>query len=100
LDYSAVTEAPTTTPSVRKPASAKVPKSAPASPPEVGFVEFEGASDTAVLVNGKPISPQDAQGKLQLAAGTYEIRAVREGQIVSRKSVEVKAGATTKITMK
>lgn len=100
LDYSAVTEAPTATSSVRKPASPRVPKSAPPTPAEVGFVEFEGASDTAVLVNGKPVSSQDAQGKLQLAPGTYEIRAVREGQIVSRKSVEVKAGATTKIAMK
>lgn len=96
LDYEAVTtDTSPSIPGTQTPAKPKRPKG---KPPEFGFVEFEGAaSDTAVLVNGKP-AVQQAPGKLQLPPGTYEIRTVRQGKIEFRQQdVEVKPSETTKI---
>ncbi|MDP3000483.1 MAG: hypothetical protein Q8N47_23570, partial [Bryobacterales bacterium] len=118
LDYGMVTDDPpaaASDPPTAKsdtPAAKPVAPAASGSPPgstprparpraaAFGFVEFDGqGDDTTVLVNGKPMSGQTA-GKLQLPAGSYEIRMVRGGTIVDRQKVEVRPSSTTRIVVK
>ena len=51
------------------------------------------------MLDGKPISVQGS-GKCSLIAGTYEVRFVREGQVLGRQSVEVRDQATVAVPVK
>jgi len=65
-----------------------------------GFVQFDGIqSGTPVLVDGKPVTYQ-GPAKLSLAAGTYEVKIVQEGQVLSRQNFEVKDQSTMAISFK
>ncbi len=56
---------------------------------EFGFVQIEGpVADTTVLIDGKP-AEKTSTGKLRLAPGKYQIRAVRDGKIVYQQDAEV-----------
>ena len=68
--------------------------------PEFGFVVLDGpVAGTTVLVNGNPFEQQDP-GKFQLPVGQYEVRVVKEGKVISRQDVVVKALGVVTVTVK
>jgi hypothetical protein len=85
----------------RRPISSSKP-SAPATAKarEFGYVVLDGpVADTTVLVNGNPFQQKDP-GKLQLPVGQYEVRVVKEGKVLSRQDVVVKALGVVTVTVK
>ncbi len=99
FDIDDVTQKDKDTLSIRRQGSGRR-KTGPASNAAFGFVQFDdNAGDTAVLVDGKPVTEPDRR-KLQLPAGKYEIRAVQGGKIVRTQEVEVKPSLTTAIKLK
>lgn len=85
----------------RRPVSSSKP-SVPtiAKAPEFGYVVLDGpVADTTVLVNGNPFQQKDS-GKYQLPVGKYEIRVVKEGKVINRQDVEVKALGVVTVTVK
>jgi hypothetical protein len=67
---------------------------------QLGTVRLDGIQDgTQVLVDGKPAVYQGAP-KLSLGAGTYEVKVVQDGKIVSRQNVEVKDDSTVAVSLK
>jgi tetratricopeptide (TPR) repeat protein len=105
LDYGAVADAQEPVPggvaAPRPPAGR--PSPAPRerkAPPSFGFVQFEGpVEDSTLLVNGRP-APQQAPGRVQLPAGSYEIRVVRGDKVIDRQNVEVRPSVVTRIVVK
>ena len=68
--------------------------------PQLGYVQFDGLqAGTPVVLDGKPITYQ-GPAKFSLVAGTYEIRYVREGQVLNRQNVEVKDQGTVELAVK
>jgi carboxyl-terminal processing protease len=67
---------------------------------QLGYVQFEGIeAGTPVLLDGKPVVYQGAP-KFSLAAGTYEVKVMRDGQVVNRENVEIKDQRTIAVTVK
>jgi len=68
--------------------------------PEYGFVQLEGAPGEApVVFNGKTVARQ-VPVRLQLPVGKYEIREIKEGQVVGTQSVVVTTQGTSAVTVK
>jgi hypothetical protein len=68
--------------------------------PQLGYVQFEGLqTGTPVVLDGKPLNYRET-GRVSLVAGTYEIKFVREGQVVSRQNVEVRDQANIALTVR
>jgi tetratricopeptide (TPR) repeat protein len=66
---------------------------------ETGFMKFLGAqAETAILLDGKPVSRQ-VPATLQLPAGRYAIRGVREGKAAFTLDAEVKAMSTVEVSL-
>jgi len=67
---------------------------------QLGVVQFDGIQEgTPVLVDGKPAVYQ-AAAKLSLGAGTYEVKVVQDGKVLSRQNVEVKDQSTVAVSLK
>ncbi len=67
---------------------------------EYGFVQLEGPQgETPVIFNGSTIA-QQVPAKLQLPVGKYEIRSVKDGQVINQQSVEIKALGYQVVTVK
>jgi hypothetical protein len=68
--------------------------------PQLGYVQFDGLqSGTPVMLDGKAVTYQ-GPARLSLVAGTYEVRFVRDGQVLSRQNVEVKDQGTVAVAVK
>jgi len=68
--------------------------------PEVGFVQLEGPlGETPVVFNNKTIA-QQVPAKLTLPVGKYEIRTVKDDQVLSQLTVEIKPLSNQVITVK
>lgn len=67
---------------------------------EFGFVQLDGAAgETPVLFNGRTVA-QQVPARLQLPVGKYEIRAVKDGQVLSAQVVEVTTQGSSAVTVK
>jgi tetratricopeptide (TPR) repeat protein len=67
---------------------------------EFGLVQLEGApGQTPVVYDGKVMS-QQVPVRLQLPVGKYEIREMKNGQIVGTQAVEITAAAVSTVTVK
>jgi tetratricopeptide (TPR) repeat protein len=67
---------------------------------QLGYVVFEGLdAGTPVLLDGKPMTTQGA-ARFLLVAGPYEVKVVRENQVLNRQNVEVKDQGTINLTVK
>jgi hypothetical protein len=60
-------------------------------------VQFEGIeAGTPVLLDGKPVVYQGAP-KFTMAAGAYEVKVMRDGQVVNRQNMEIKDQGITAV---
>jgi tetratricopeptide (TPR) repeat protein len=67
---------------------------------QFGFVQLDGpAGETPVVYNGRTVS-QQVPVRLQLPVGKYEIRAMKDGQILGTQGFEVTLQGTSAVTVK
>jgi len=66
---------------------------------EFGFVHLTGPQgEAAVLLDGAPVS-KEVPARLQVPAGRYQVRTVREGKVVGTREVEVKPLGTVQFAV-